>query len=232
VQVMDFNKQLGAQRQHRSQYLDNYWKRPHEQPQLQTTQAEADLNTVAPQTLQSPQAAAGSGQPRLPQEQMPHTSTQMMPQSYPGYQTQQNPMTSPVQAMQRSLPASQVHAGSPSMPMSSTQTHRQNSSYGGYAQGQMWQTPQPQPSPLSQAHTLASYGQQQMPPPQMHGQAGMGYGQMNTMANPAYANMNRNMYQPSHSPQQFNMQSSGAQQPGMQGWANPNNMSQYGQGFQ
>lgn len=246
----EYNKQLGATRQHRSQYLDNYWKRPHEQPASQVTQPEGDMTTVAPQHLQSPQAVAGSGQPRMPQQDsMSHASSQMMPQSYPGFPNQQNPMASPVSAMQqRAMPSASMHQGSPSMGMAPGQQHRQTPSYGGYPSNQMWQPPVPQPSPLSQSHPMSQYGQQQqaqqqqqhqqpqqnqMLPPQMSGQANMGYGQMNAMANPAYGNMNRSMYQPSPSPQQFGMQSTAAQQSGMQSWSQaPGSMPQYGQGFQ
>jgi hypothetical protein len=250
----EFNKQLGATRQHRSQYLENYWKRPHEQPSPQGTQPEGDLTTVAPQHLQSPQAVAGGGQPRLPQqESMSHHSSQMMPQSYSGFPNQQNPMASPVSAMPRPMPAGQMHQSSPSMSMGPGQQHRQTPSYGGYPSNQMWQPPLPQPSPLSQSHAMSQYGQQQqaqqqqqqhqqqhqqqqpnqMLPPQMSGQGNMGYGQMNAMANPAYGNMNRSMYQPSPSPQQFGMQSTAAQQSGMQSWSQaPGSMPQYGQGFQ
>lgn len=239
----EYNKQLGAQRQHRSQYLDNYWKRPHEQPSPPATQPEADLNTIAPQHLQSPQAVAGSGQPRLPQqESMSHPGSSMMPQPYAGFPNQQNPMASPVSAMQRSMPsAGPMHQNSPSMNMGPGPgpQHRQTPSYGGgYPSNQMWQPPLPQPSPLSQSHPMSNYGQQQqhpnqMLPPQMPTQGSMGYGQMNAMANPAYANMNRSMYQPSPSPQQFGMQSSASQQPGMQSWSQaPGTMPQYGQGFQ
>lgn len=236
----EYNKQLGAQRQHRSQYLDNYWKRPHEQPSPQTTQAEADINTVAPQHLQSPQAAAGSGQPRLPQhDAMSQPGSQMMPQSYSGFPNPQNPMPSPVSAMQRSMPSGPMHQGSPSMNMGPGQQHRQTPSYGGgYPSNQMWQPSLPQPSPLSQSHPMSHYGQQQqqanqMLPPQMPGQGNMGYGQMNAMANPSYGQMNRSMYQPSPSPQQFGMQATTAPQSGMQSWSQaPGTMPQYGQGFQ
>ena len=251
----EYNKQLGATRQHRSQYLDNYWKRPHEQPSPQVTQPEGDMNTIAPQHLQqSPQAVAGNGQPRLPQQDaMSHPSTQMMPQSYPAFPNQQNPMASPVSAMQqRSMPSAPMHQGSPSMSMGpgqqqqQQQQHRQTPSYGGYPSNQMWQTPLPQPSPLSQSHPMSQYGQQQqqpqqpqqqqpnqMLPPQMPGQGNMSYGQMNAMANPAYANMNRSMYQPSPTQQQYGMQSSAAQQSGMQSWSQaPGTLPQYGQGFQ
>nr|OQO21999.1 hypothetical protein B0A51_12351 [Rachicladosporium sp. CCFEE 5018]OQO25395.1 hypothetical protein B0A51_06989 [Rachicladosporium sp. CCFEE 5018] len=230
TQAAEYNKQLGAQRHHREQYLDNYWKRPHEQPVTQSTQVEADPGTVAPQHLQSPQAVAGSGQARYSQDPTPQANPQMMPQTYNAYPGSASSM-SPVQTMR---PPSQLHQGSPSMSMNPGQQHRQTPSYGGYPQGQMW--PQAQPSPLSQAHSLPQYQQHQqpgqMPPPQLPGQNAMAYGQMGGMQNSAYNQMNRNMYQPSPSPQQYNMQSSGAPQSGMQGWTTPGNMQQYGQGFQ
>lgn len=234
TQAADFNKQLGAQRQHRTSYLDDYWKRPHEQPPLPTSQSEGDVATVAPQHLQSPQAVAGSGPPRTTQDAISHAGNPMMQQAYAGYPNPQNPMASPVQAMPRSVQPGQMHQGSPSMNMGGASQHRQTPSYGAYPGNQMWQNSLTQPSPLSQTHPMAQYGQQQhgqMPPPQMPGQA-MGYGQMNAMTNPAYGNMNRNMYQPSPSPQQFNMQTTAGQQPGMQGWTAPGGMPQYGQGFQ
>ncbi|KAK5164967.1 uncharacterized protein LTR77_009632 [Saxophila tyrrhenica] len=229
----EFNKQLSNTRAHRSKYLDDFWKRPHEQPRTQAP-SDGDMGTVAPQHLQSPQAVAGMGQSRGQQDQMPHHGSQMMPQTYGGYPNQQNTMPSPVQQMHRIAPG-QIH---PSTPMAAGSSHRQTPSYGGYPQNQMWPPPQPQPSPLSQSHHISQYGQQQhhqssMGPPQMPQQ--MNYQQMG-MNNPAaFTGMNRSMYQPSPSPQQFGMQSSAGQQPGMQGWATPGaagNMPQDWQRYQ
>ncbi|KAF7191285.1 Chromatin structure-remodeling complex subunit rsc7 [Pseudocercospora fuligena] len=217
----EYNKQLAAQRDHRFGYLDNYWKRPHEQPTTESSTEQATSSTVAPQALQSPQAVAGIGQHRQ-QESISHSGSQMLQQNYPSYQNQQNPMASPVQAaMQRQTNAMQ---GSP-MGMGG---HRQTPSYGGYNPSQMWPPPQPQPSPLSQSH-VSGYGQQQqqhhspMPPPQMPQQYQMN--QMNQMSNPAYSGMNRSMYQPNP---QYNMgpQSGAGPQPGMQGWSTPGSMPQ------
>ncbi len=229
----EFNKQLSHTRAHRSKFLDDVWKRPHEQP---TTQApsDGDMGTVAPQHLHSPQAVGGMNQSRGQQDQMSHPGSQMMPQGYGGYPNQQNPMASPVQQMHRIAPG-QIH---PSTPMAAGSGHRQTPSYGGYPQNQMW--PPPQPSPLSQPHHVSQYGQQQqhhqspMGPPQMPQQ--LSYQQMGQMNNPAaFAGMNRSMYQPSPSPQQFNMQTSVGQQPGMQGWSTPGaagNMQQDWQRYQ
>lgn len=226
-QAAEYNKQLSQTREHRHKYLDDYWRRPHEQPTTEAQPGATDMNTVAPQDLQSPQAVAGMSQHRG-QDQM--SSSQMLAQNYGGYSAQQQQsMTSPVQTMHRGIAQPQMHQSSPAMNMGGS-THRQTQSYGGYNQNQMWPPPQPQPSPLSQSH-VSAYGQQQqqhhspMPPPQMP-QPGMGYPQMNQMSNQAYAGMARSMYQ--QNPSQFNMapQSGAGQQPGMQGWSAPGNLPQ------
>ncbi|KJY00031.1 nuclear localization protein [Zymoseptoria brevis] len=222
-QAAEFNKQLSQTREHRAKYLDDYWRRPHEQPTTEAQPGQNDVNSIAPQNLQSPQAVAGMHQHRNQQEQMSHAASQMMSQNYSTYGGQQPSMTSPVQSMHRGLPPNQMQHGSPPMNMPGS-AHRQTPSYGGYSQNQMWPPPQPQPSPLSQSH-ISAYNQQQqhhspMPPPQMP-QPGMGYPQMNQMSNPAYTGMARSMYQPN--PNQFTMgpQSGAGQQPGMQGWTTP-----------
>ena len=231
-QAADYNKGLRGTRTHRAKYLDDYWRRPHEQP---TTQApgEGEAGTIAPQNLQSPQAVAGMGQGRAQQDQMSHPGSQIFHPSYPGYGNQPNPMASPVQQMHRQMPTSQMH---PNTPMSASTAHRQTPSYGGFPSNQMWNAPQPQPSPLSQSHHVSQYGQQHhqspMAPPQMPQQASMSYPQMGQMGNPAFSGMNRSMYQPSPSPQQFNVQSTAAQQPGMQGWSTPGSAGNMPQDWQ
>lgn len=232
-QAAEYNKQLSQTRAHRAKYLDDYWQRPHEQPVTQAEQV-PDTGTVAPQHLQSPQAVAGVSQMRAAQDRTAH-NPQMMPQNYSGYPNPQNPMASPVQQMPRQIPLGQMHQKSPSMSVGA-QGHRQTPSYS-YGTGQMWQQPpQPQPSPLSQNHAL-QYGQQHhspMPPPQMPGQSSMNYAQMGQMGGAAYAGMNRSMYQPSPSPQQFNMgqMSTSAQQPGMQGWSTSSSLPPEWQRYQ
>lgn len=218
-QAAEYNKQLSQGREHRHKYLDDYWRRPHEQPTTEAQPGATDMNTVAPQDLQSPQAVAGMSQHRS-QDQM--ASSQMLAQNYGGYSNQQQAMTSPVQTMHRGIPQPQMHQNSSGMNMGGSAL-RQTPSYGAYSQSQMWPPAQPQPSPLSQSH-VSAYGQPQqqhhspMPPPQMPQQS-MGYPQMNQIGNQAYASMARSMYQ--QNPSQFNMapNSGAAQQPGMQGWS-------------
>lgn len=221
VGAADFNKQLAAQRQHRSSYLTNYWERPHEQQTTEAQTEQAGASTVAPQNLQSPQSVA--------------QQRQDIPQAYSAYQNQQNAMPSPVQTMHRGAPG-QIHHGSPSMAVGAQ--HRQTPSYPGYPSNQMWPPPQPQPSPLGQSH-MSGYGQQpqqqhhsQMPPPQMPGQ-NMSYAQQLGQMNSAYAGMNRSMYQPN--PSQYmgaQTQSGPGQQPGMQGWSTPGNSMPQNYGYQ
>ena len=146
----EFNKQLGQTRSHRAKYLDDYWRRPHDQPVSQPESGINEQGTIAPQHLQSPQAVAGMNQSRGQQDQIPHPGSQIGSHAYTGYPNQQNPMVSPVQSMHRSVPPSQLHQVSPSMAAGSV--HRQTPSYPYGAAGQMWQTPQAQPSPLPQAH--------------------------------------------------------------------------------
>lgn len=225
AQAAEFNKSVGQSRDHRANYLKDYWARPHEQP---VTLSESESGIVAPQHMQSPQAVAGMSQSRGPQDQMSHPTSQMIPPAYSGYTNQQNPMASPVQPMHRQMPSASMPQGSP---MGGPGSHRQTPSYGGYGGGggggSMWPPPQPQPSPLSQSHHPSQYGQQHhqspMPPPQMPPQSGMGYPQMGQLGNPAFSGMNRSMYQPSQSPQHFGgmQQSAAGPQAGMQGWAGP-----------
>ena len=221
-QAAEYNKSLGLTRTHRANYLDDYWRRPHEQPATQAEQGAQDTTTVAPQHLQSPQTVAG----RAPQDSMGHSGSQMIPNAYTGYPNQQNPMASPIQSMNRSMPAGQLPQTSPAMNIGSA--HRATPSYGYGGSNQFFQPPQPQPSPLPHGGPLQhsqQYHQTPMPPPQMPQQPPIGYGQMNQMTSPAY--MNRSMYQPSPSPQQFNMgpMSTATQQPSMQGWSAPGSSS-------
>ena len=237
TQAAEFNKQLGQNRTHRQSYLDDYWRQPHEQPSTQAEQGSADMGTVAPQQLQSPQTAIGMSQSRGQHDQLSHPGSQMVTQGYASYPSQQNMSASPVQSMHRQMAPSQLHQTSPSMSISGA---RQGSSYG-YGSNQMWQgAPQPQPSPLAQAHHLQQYTQTPqlyntpMAPPQMPPQTNMSYNQAGQLSGGAYAGMNRNMYQPSPSPQHFGVapQSHPGQQPNMQGWSTPSSMPQDWQRYQ
>lgn len=253
----EYNKSLGGQRTIRSNFMDEYWKRPHE-PVLANHQrqptVEGDGVQNAQQGLPSPRPNASAGMmagqpPNMPAHAQQGQSQMMTPQQpysqashapNPMVQTPMRPMHQPPHLQHRS----------PSMNMGPTGGPSQPSPYG-YPQNQMWPPPQPQPSPLSQQHhNMQQFGQQQSPHPQpsplhapsqmhhpqssgpMHG-GPMGYSTMGGM-NPAYRSMGGNPYQPSPSPQHFNVhQSTAAQQPGMQGWSQgpPQQTQQNWQGF-
>lgn len=244
----DYNKGVTQQRVARAQYYEDYWRRSHEAPSPQGQQqmtAEADVGTVAPQSLQSPQGLNNmSALNNNQQNMMAHQQNQshlMGTQGYAPQQThQQNMMAqSPVRSVHQQLPSAQLHQGSPAMSMASMSGRQQTPSYG-YGAGQMWPPPQPQQSPMAQQHHMPTpYGQQQHtsqlqqspmhPPSQLpHGASSMGFAGMNSMGNAGYPAMNRSMYQPSPSPQQFGIgnQTTAAQQTGMQGWAPPSSLPQ------
>jgi hypothetical protein len=130
--------------------------------------------------------------------------------------------------------------GLPSAGMLPTAAHGQTPGHG-YAPAHMWPQQGPaQPSPLSQQHNMQQqYAQrppQQSPHPQpspmhaspqlhhaqstgsMHGTPVQQYQTMGAI-DPAYQAMSQNPYQSSASPHQYMHQTTGAQQPGMPGWA-------------
>jgi hypothetical protein len=220
----EFNRNLSQQRGARSKYLGELWHRPHEPPPADPQETAANP-AGSTQAIQSPRVAtAGAGQSTVsshPQQ----SQNPMLPQAY---SQQPGPASMMAQSPVRNMhpPMNQVPQRSPSV---SGTPHQQNF---GYQQGGMWHPGQPQASPMAQQHPGLQYAQhmpspspiQHSPmhaPPQLHHQtsqgsmhgASMGYA---GMQNPAYANMQqRQMYQPSPTPQQF-MQP-GAQ-PSMQGW--------------
>lgn len=235
AQTAEYNKVLGEQRANRGKYLEEYWKRPHEappSPAQRLSTLEGDNQPTMPQTGQSPHLASNTAAIQPGQQNMMHhpqqASSQMMaPQTYSQQQQIQNQIAqSPIRQMHTPMRPDQMHHRSPSMNMGPQGGQVQPGSYGYPPQAnQMWQTPhQPQPSPLSQTHLPQQYAnpphlQHSQSSGSMHGQPNLQYATMGGMAGAqGYANMTRNPYQPSPSPQ-YMPQSSGGPQPGMLGWA-------------
>lgn len=223
VTAADFNKQLTQQRHIRTNYLDEYWKRPHDAPPspAQSSGGEHPV-TGLPHQLHSPQqhgmSAAVAPHQMMGQSQAPHLLGQ---QAFP----QQGAMMSqsPVRPMHTSLQPGQLPQGSPGMSMQTLGGRQQTPSYN-YGAGGMWPPPQPQPSPhLMQAYSQQQQQQQQpmqspMHPPSQRHPNNMNFHQM---SNSAYGHMNRSMYQPQGSPQQQQhpQQQYGQQPQNMQAWA-------------
>ncbi|KAF2222930.1 chromatin remodelling complex Rsc7/Swp82 subunit-domain-containing protein [Elsinoe ampelina] len=236
----EFNKQLTPQRTIRTDYLNDYWKRPHEAPPSPAQSTGGDLATQLPrQQIQSPQQTLGSVS--APHQTMGHQQTHMMgQQGYPHQAQQSNMMAqSPIRSMQQSLPPSAMQQGSPGLGMTPMSGRQQTPTYN-YSAGGMWPPPQPQPSPhhmqnFGQHHNPQAQHSPMHPPSQLPRQAGnMGYPQMGNPA--AYGQMNRNMYQnPAQQPQFHGQQTQQQQQPGMhagmQNW-NQNQGGMTGQDWQ
>ncbi|KAF2706828.1 hypothetical protein K504DRAFT_385358 [Pleomassaria siparia CBS 279.74] len=233
TQTVEINKQLEQQRKNRKEYLDNYWSRPHEppvQPNRPST-AESDNVPQVSQAVQSPRvpasnAAVPAGQYGIMAQTPQRPSQTMPPQSYRQPPHAQNPMIqSPMAQQHTPLRPDQMHRRPPSMAMPQgmvpsgmgpagilpSVAHGQPQGHG-YAPPHMWSQGPPQPSPLSQQHNM-QHGS-------MHGTPVQQYQTMGTMPESGYPAMGQNPYQPSPSPQQFmHHQTTGAQQPGMPGWA-------------
>ncbi|KAF2264532.1 hypothetical protein CC78DRAFT_229044 [Lojkania enalia] len=262
AQTVEFNKQLENQRKNRKEYLDTYWNRPHE-PVAQAPRpstAEGDSVPQASQAIQSPRVPSsttvGTGQHgALAQPQQ----TPGQPIGGQGYRPQPLPQStmvpSPRAPPHTPLRSDQMYRRPPSMAMlpqgmppptgmrqgvmAPTASHGQSPAHG-YMPPNMWPQGPPQPSPLSQQHSVqyAQHPGQPSPLPQqspihaspqlhhaqssgsMHGTPVQQYQTMSNMADPGYPAMGQSPYQPSPSPHQFmHHQSTAAQQPGMPGWA-------------
>ncbi|KAL1633589.1 hypothetical protein SLS58_011010 [Diplodia intermedia] len=250
----EYNKNLGGQRTVRSNYMDEYWKRPHE-PVLANHQRQPTVEgegvTSAQQGLPSPRPNANAmmaGQQQTLPTHAQQGPSQMMTPQQPYTQASHAPNTMVQTPMRPMHQPPHLQHRSPGMNMGPGGGAGQPGPYG-YPQSQMWPPPQPQPSPLSQQHSMQQFGQQQSPhpqpsplhaPPQMHHPQGsasmhggpMGYSTMGGM-NPAYRNIGGNPYQASPSPQHFNVHpSTAAPQPGMQGWSQASpQQAQNWQGF-
>ncbi|ORX93184.1 chromatin remodelling complex Rsc7/Swp82 subunit-domain-containing protein [Clohesyomyces aquaticus] len=247
AQTAEFNKQLEVQRKNRKEYLDNYWRRPHEPPvqSPRPTTAEGE-NVQVSQAIQSPHLPSASAAPQagqrgmvthLPQAQRMPNVQQYPQQGYP--QSAMVPSPRHQQQVHTPMRPDQMHQRVPSMGMPPGGAQPPPSGYG-YAPSHMWPQGQPQPSPLSQQHNMQQYAPhaaQQSPhaqsspmgvPPQlhhtqssgsMHGTPVQRYQTMSAMPSPGYPAMGQNPYQQSPNPQHFMQQSTAVQQPGMAGWA-------------
>ena len=254
AQTAEINKQLEQQRKARKDFVNDIWTRPHEPPVQPNRPGTAEGEHV-PQVTQAVQS------PRIPSTNvtMPGNSYGMISQTpqrqslgAPSYRTPSVPQTNMVPSSMSQghtplRPDQMRRPQSNMMPQSMTPTGMgptgmlpgvQNPGHS-YAPSHMWQGP-PQPSPLSQQHSL-QYPRppQQSPLPQqspmhaspqlhhaqssvsMHGTPVPQYQTMSAMGgDPGYQAMGQNPYQPSPSPHQFiQHQSAAAQQSGMPGWA-------------
>lgn len=208
-----------------------------ESPRIPTTNAPVPVGQYNIGTPQRSTQTMVQQQYRQPQQT--HTQSNMMPsaplpQNLPPRDQMQH-RRPPSIGMGGQPPLSQ---GMPPSGMVPGGPHGQPAGHN-YGQSHMWQQGPPQPSPLSQQHNVQQYAPRPQPSPHpqqspmhaspqlhhtqssgsMHGTPVQQYATM--IGDPAYPSMGQNHhYQPSPSPHQYMQhQSSGAQQPGMPGWA-------------
>jgi len=248
AQTAEFNKAISQQRAARGQYLQEAWNRPHDIDTSRGAQQSGGEQESLGQPTRSPAqggrnpSVSGNSPHQLMGQQHQSQSHMMTPQQYAQQMSHQKTTAQlPIQRMPPQIRPEQMHSQRPPSYTYSTSVPApsQTPMYG-YPQNQMWMTPQQQSSPVPQTHHLPQYGQsqsQQSPhphqsphhPPHQLPQAGnpqLGYQGMGSMGVPSYGSMNRSLYQPSQSPQQYLPQTSAGQQPGLQQWAPPGSSAQ------
>ncbi|KAI2617637.1 hypothetical protein GGS26DRAFT_402789 [Hypomontagnella submonticulosa] len=226
----EFNRSVNQQREMRTDYMNNLWRRPHEQPSTsQPVTTEASLPTTRPG--QSPHATPASMQtPSI----VPNQSPQMMMTAPPYSQSihSQQPMN---QAPMRGIPQpSSQKQSRPSniQPGASSNMSQGNPAYNYGSSNQMWgppQTPQtPQHYPGYTTQSQASPHPQQSPAPQLRHSAGTPQMQPSTMQyqsmpglGQGYPNPGQGMYPPEQTPRQFMAHNPGQGPAVSSAWNNP-----------
>jgi hypothetical protein len=232
-QAAEYNRTVNQQREMRTDYMQNLWRRSHEQPPTtQSVASDAALPTsrpghsphTAPSSMQAPSTMVPNQSPQFsitaaPYSQSLHSQQPMnpgpmrgMPQPTPQKQTRPNIQPGVSANMPQSTPAynygSSNHMWGPQAPQ--TPQH-----YQGY-------TAQTQPSPhhqQSQAPQLRHQGGT----PQMQ-QGTMQYPGMQTLGQ-GYPNPGQGIYPPDQTPRQFLSQNPSAGPAVSQPWSNPQTSS-------
>ncbi|KAK6957993.1 hypothetical protein Daesc_000785 [Daldinia eschscholtzii] len=214
----EFNRTVNQQRDMRTDYMNNLWRRPHEQPPTtQPVTTESSLPTTRPG--QSPHAAPASMQTS---SIVPNQSPQMMmtapPYSQPIHSqqpigqpsmrgipqpsSQKQPRPSNIQPgasgnMSQGTPA--YNYGSSNQMWGPPQTPQTPQHYQGYTT-QSQPSPHPQQSPAPQLRHSGGTPQMQPSTMQYHGMPGIGQ---------SYPNPGQGMYPPEQTPRQFMPQNPG-----------------------
>ena len=232
-QTAEFNRTVNQQRDMRNDYMQSFWRRPHEQPATsQPIGTEPPLSTS--RSIQSPHATTASMPPsNIIANQSPQMMMTAAPYSQPIHSQPsigQAPMRGmPQPSSQKQNRASNIQPGAVgSMPQGQ---HAYN--YG--SSNQMWGPPQtPQNHQHYQGYTAQSQQSphvQQSPAPQLRHQGGtpqmqpgtMQYPGMQSMGQgPGYPGPGQGMYPPEQqqTPRQFMSQNPGNGPPSTQSWSN------------
>ncbi|KAI0882803.1 uncharacterized protein GGS22DRAFT_180915 [Annulohypoxylon maeteangense] len=225
----EFNRSVNQGREMRSDYINNLWRRPHEQPATsQPVTTEAPLPTTRPG--QSPHTApATMHSSGIVQNQSPQMMMTAPPYSQSIHSQQpmnQTPMRGvPQPSSQKQPRPSNIQPGASSNMSQGTPAYNYGSS------NQMWgpQTPQtPQHYPGYTTQSQPSPHPQQSPAPQMRHSGGTPQMQPSTMQyhgmpglNQGYPNAGQGMYPPEQTPRQFMPQNPGPGPAVTSAWNNP-----------
>lgn len=227
----EFNRSVNSGREVRNDYMQNLWRRPHEQPTAPVGGADSSMPTTRPG--QSPHTTAAS----IPQpsSMVPNQSPQMMMTAPPYSQSihSQQPISqAPMRGMPQ--PSSQKQSRPPSLQSApSNLAAGGGQTYNNYGQNPMWpshpQTPQtPQHYSGYTTQPQQSPHPQQSPAPQLRHPSGtpqmqpgtMQYAGMPGMSQAAYPNPSQGMYPPEQTPRQFMAQNPAGSPAVTQGWSN------------
>ncbi|KAI8629178.1 chromatin remodelling complex Rsc7/Swp82 subunit-domain-containing protein [Xylariaceae sp. FL1651] len=225
----EFNRTINQGREMRTDYLQNLWRRPHEQPATsQPVVTEASLPTTRPN--QSPHTTpAGMNSSGILPNQSPQVMMTAPPYSQPIHS--QQPMSqAPMRAMPQ--PSSQKHARPPSLQSGPSSMPQGTPTYNYGSSNPMWgppQTPQtPQHYPGYTTQAQASPHPQQSPAPQLRHPGGTPQMQPSNMQYPGmqglahgYPAPGQAMYPPEQTPRQFMPQNPGSAPAVTSGWTNP-----------
>ncbi|KAI1174908.1 chromatin remodelling complex Rsc7/Swp82 subunit-domain-containing protein [Nemania sp. FL0916] len=229
-QAAEYNRTVNQSRNGRSDYLQEVWRRPHEQPATsQSVVAEPSLSTTRPG--QSPHATpAGLTSSGI----LPNQSPQLMMTTPPYSQTihSQQPMGQPsMRAMpqpsnQKQTRPSSLQSGPGGMPQAAP-----TYSYG--SSNPMWGAQAPQTPQQYAGYTTQAQGSphpQQPPAPQLRHPSGTAQMPSSTMPYPnmqglghAYPGQGQAMYPPDQTPRHFMPQNPGSAPGGTSNWTNPQN---------
>ncbi|KAI1840173.1 hypothetical protein JX265_006278 [Neoarthrinium moseri] len=232
----EFNRTINSGREVRSEYMQNMWRRPHEQPSASPVSAsDSALPTTRPG--QSPHAATASIQ--QPSGMVPNQSPQMMMTGPPYSQSihSQQPISqAPMRGMPQAAP-SQKQSRPPSLQSGPTGNLAPGAQTYNYGQNPMWSHPQTPQTPQHYSGYTTQPQQsphpQQSPAPQLRHPSGtpqqMQPGAMQYPGMPGlsqgYPNPSQGMYPPEQTPRQFMPQNPGASPAVTQGWSNPQTSS-------
>ncbi|KAI0479022.1 chromatin remodelling complex Rsc7/Swp82 subunit-domain-containing protein [Xylariaceae sp. FL0804] len=226
----EFNRSVNQQREIRNDYMQNVWRRPHEQPATtQSVGPESTLPTTrpghSPHTAPSGMPSSGIVPNQSPQlmmtappysqsihSQQPMSQPPMRGMPQPSAQKQSRPSSIQPSSSSISQSAPPYNYGSSNQMWSPHQTQQPPQHYQGYTT-QSQASPHHQPSPAPQLrHASGTTQQMQHGSMQYPGMAGLGQG---------YPNPSQGMYPPEQTPRQFMPQNPAAPPAVSSTWSAP-----------